>query len=349
MSVINSRMLALRTADENIDKDELRPSRYGAVDTFIQQDKQPGSLVTQSMRDAALNSNGRVLEVPVFDFDGDVEISNVRTVEIADSENTTQMVQVHFATFAWGFTQVPAAMMNNEKTKQEDFNRKFLKYLYKFAEVLDSAAIAALSAGKTSVFKDALHYPVIGNTVTVNWADRESIFGDITPIMSANDYFGQLHLIGNGGLESIALKLMQHGLYNDQNKQLELNQKVLHFSNRIQNASGKYATVYAVPDAQLGILTRFERESLLGTISKDGHEWSTDVLPMINFPVGTYYYQSVGNQSGIAGDATADLVRGLKEHFGFAIDVAFITPYNSDPSTIASPIMKVAILRENAS
>ena len=37
-----------------------------------------------------------------------------------------------------------------------------------------------------------------------------------------------------------------------------------------------------------------------------------------------------------------------KEHYGFAVDVAFITAYNSDPATLASPILGFDISSENA-
>jgi hypothetical protein len=65
-------------------------------------------------------------------------------------------------------------------------------------------------------------------------------------------------------------------------------------------------------------------------------------------PVGTYFYDSVGDYSGIAGVATADMVRTRKEHYGFAVDVAFITAYNSDPDANPSPILAFNVSSENA-
>ena len=40
--------------------------------------------------------------------------------------------------------------------------------------------------------------------------------------------------------------------------------------------------------------------------------------------------------------------RTRKEHYGFAVDVAFITAYNSGPSTSASPILAFSVSSENA-
>jgi hypothetical protein len=57
-------------------------------------------------------------------------------------------------------------------------------------------------------------------------------------------------------------------------------------------------------------------------------------------PVGSHYYTAVGDQSAIAGTATADLTCAVKEYFGFSVDVAFLVAYNSDPTTVADPIIK---------
>lgn len=330
----------------NLDKNEIRPSRYGALDVFMQQSADPAGILTPELRQKAEQSIGRTLETPVIDYDAGITIGNTRSVTIEDSENTSKMHTITFATYSWGFTIVPAMYMNNEISMQRDFEAKMNKYLYAFAKKLDGVCISALGAAKTQVFKDSLQYQTTGNVLESSWDDREGIIGDINPIMAANDHFGQIHLVGNGGFESIIRKLAQSGLYNAENKQLEYSDKVLHFTNEIVNAEGKYGTAYAVTDGMLGLLFRFERESLLGTRARTGHEWGIENLPMLNIPCGTYYYESVSDVSGIAGAATADLTRGLKQHYGFAVDVAVVTPYNSDPATNASPIIQLQVAKK---
>lgn len=345
MSLLATRMQNMRSSS-NLDKNEIRPSRYGALDVFMQQSADPAGILTPELRQKAEQSIGRTLETPVIDYDSGITIGNTRSVTIADSENTSKMHTITFATYSWGFTIVPAMYMNNEISMQRDFEAKMNKYLYAFAKKLDGVCISALGAAKTQVFKDSLQYTTTGNVLESSWDDREGIIGDINPIMAANDHFGQIHLVGNGGFESIIRKLTQSGLYNAENKQLEYSDKVLHFTNEIVNAEGKYGTAYAVTDGMLGLLFRFERESLLGTRARTGHEWGIENLPMLNIPCGTYYYESVSDVSSIAGAATADLTRGLKQHYGFAVDVAVVTPYNSDPETNASPIIQVQVAKK---
>lgn len=335
-------------AQSNVDKYEYRASRYGALNAFMVQSDDPTGILTPELKQKARTSIGTVLQTPVIDYDADITIGNTRTLTIQDSENTSRFIDITFATYAWGFTIAPAMYMNNEIDIQRDFNTKMMKYIYKFAQKLDEAAIAALAANKTQVMKNKLLYDFSTNAINAKWSERENVFGDLEVMMGANDYYGQLHIVGDPGVESIMRKLQQHGLYNDVNKQNEFGNKIVHLTNNLAAAEGKYAQGYAVNSGSIGMLLRFERDCLLGTVSGDGHEWGIATLPLLNMPVGTYFYDSVGDYSGIAGDATKDMVRTRKEHYGFAVDVAFVTAYNSAPTTNPSPILAFNVSSEDA-
>ena len=347
MSLVLTRIQNIR-ANSNLDKFEYRPSRYGALNAFMVQSKDPTGILTEELKQKARTSIGNTLETPVIDYDADITIGSTRTLAIADSENTSKMVQITFATYAWGFTIAPAMYMNNEIGIQKDFETKMMKYIYAFAKKLDEAALATLAADKTQVLKNPLLYDWSSNAINAKWTERENVFGDLEVMMGANDFYGQLHIVGDPGVESIMRKLQQHGLYNDVNKQNEFGTKVVHLTNNIAAAGGKYAQGYAVNAGSLGMLTRFERDCLLGTVSGDGHEWGIATLPLLNMPVGTYFYDSVGDYNAIAGAATADMTRTRKEHYGFAVDVAFLTAYNSVSSTLASPILAFNVSSEDA-
>lgn len=331
-----------------MDKFEYRASRYGALDAFMVQSEDPTGILTEELKEKARTSIGTTLQTPVIDYDADISIGDTRTLTIADSENTSRFIDITFATYAWGFTVTPAMYMNNEISIQRDFNTKMMKYVYKLAQKLDEAALAVLAANKTKVLKNPLLYSAAAGEINAKWTERENVFGDLEVMMGANDFYGQLHIVGDPGVQSIMKKLQQHGLYNDVNKQNEFGNKIVHLTNNLAAASGKYAQGYAVNAGSLGMLTRFERDCLLGTVSGDGHEWGIATLPLLNMPVGTYFYDSVGDYSSIAGDATKDMVRTRKEHYGFAVDVAFITAYNSDPAKNASPILAFNVSSEGA-
>jgi hypothetical protein len=347
MSLVLTRIQNIR-ANSNLDKFEYRPSRYGALNAFMVQSEDPTGILTDELKQKARTSIGNKLETPVINYDADISIGNERTLTINDSENTSKMVEITFATYAFGFTIAPAMYMNNEISIQKDFQTKMMKYIYKLAQKLDEAALAALAAAKTQVLKNKLLYDFSTNAVNFKWTERENAFGDLDVLMGSNDFYGQLHLIGDPGVESIMKKLQQNGLYNAVNKQNEFGDKIVHLTNNIAASSDKYAQGYAVSAGSLGMLTRFERDCLLGTVSGDGHEWGIATLPLLNMPCGTYFYDSVGDYSAIAGTATADMKRTRKEHYGFAVDVAFITAHNSAPNTLASPILAFNISSKDA-
>lgn len=345
MSLINTRIQNLRE-NSNLDKNELRPSRYGALDLFQMQTDQSDGIITDDLKERAANSIGSLLQTPVINYDAGITIGNSRELVIADSENTSEMVTITFATYAWGFTMVPSLFNNNEISMQKDFETKFNKYLYALGATLDSAAVSTLEANKSQVFNDSLYYTVTANTLAATWAQRELLLGDLNPILAANDHFADIAIVGNAGIESMVRKLAQHSLYNDQNKTLEYSDKTFGFTTRLTNGAGIFASLFAVQHGSLGMLARFEREALVGRKTSDGHEWGIDTLPMLGLPVGTYFHESVGDYSAIAGAASADMDRVFKEHYGFAVDFAFLTVHNSDATTIASPIVKATIASE---
>lgn len=347
MTLVLTRTQNIR-ANSRLDKYEYRPSRYGALDAFLVQSEDPMGILTDELKEKAWASIGSVLETPVIDYDGTISIGNTRSVTIADSENTSRMVQINFTTYSWGFTIVPAMYMNNEIKIQKDFETKMMKYIYLFAKELDEAALTALAAAKTQVMNNALLYDFSSQAINGKWSERENLLGDLNVMMGANDFYGDIHLVGDAGVQSVIRKLAQHGLYNDVNKRMEYADKVVHFTNSIESDGELYAQGYAVNAGSLGLLTRVERESLLGTVTPDGHEWDIVTLPLLNMRVGSYYYQSVGDYNTIAGAATADLTRARKEHYGFAVDVAFVTAYNSAPATRPSPIIAFNISNEGA-
>lgn len=342
MSLIATRLQNWRVEDPNYDRNMTRPCEYGALDFFAEQTNARNSIITPNLRDRAFASMGNTVQIPVINYDENVQVSNVRTCVIADNENTSALVTVVFATYYVGFTMVPAAYMNNEISYMHDFNRKMEKVSRAMANALDKGAVAALEANKTQVFKTLLNYKQNANTIQVPKQMASEILGDVNPIMRANCYPEYIHIIGNAGIDSLIRKLAQHGIYNDVNKRMEYENKVIHYTNNVVDEAGKMGTFFAVADGNVGILTRVDREALRGTTA-NFHEWGVTRLPYVDIPVGFHYYTAVGDQSQIMGAATEDLTCAVKEYFSFSIDVAFMVAYNSKPEVVANPIIKAEI------
>lgn len=346
MSLVATRLQNWRVENPELDRNMTRPCEYGALDFFIEQTNSSSSIINPNLRDKAFASMGNTVQIPVINYDGDVQVSNVRSCTIEDNENTSALMSVVWATYSVGFTMVPSAYMNNEISYEHDFLRKMEKICRALADKLDAAGVAALEANKTEVFKTLLNYTQTGNSLQVPTPMATEVLGDINSIMRANCFPEMIHIVGNAGIDSLIRKLAQHGIYNDVNKRMEYDNKVIHYSNNVADESSKMGTFYAVADGNVGVLTRVDREALRRARA-NFHEWDIVRLPYIDLPVGSHYYTAVGDQSAIAGDATADLTCAVKEYFGFSVDVAFIVAYNSDPSKVANPIIKAEIAARN--
>jgi hypothetical protein len=342
MSLVLTRIQNIR-AKANLDKWETRPSRYGVYDLFKRDTENPMGIITPELKQKAFASIGSTLETPVIDYDGTVTIGSSRTATIADDENTSKMQSITFTTYAFGFTQVPSLFHNNEIGLERDFEAKFLKYLYKLGATLDTAGATALTTNKTQIYAETLDFTNTANVITSSAANQEKIFGALNTMMWANDFDGDtLNVVVNPGFQYIISQMEEKAKYNSQDKTIQFIGKNMGYSNRITNAVADKATGFAVVPGSVGMLTRLEREALMNIKSKTGHEWEQTTLPMLDLPCAVYTYESVGDYNAIAGAASADMTRAHKVHYGFAVDVAFVAPYNSDLTSYASPIIKFA-------
>lgn len=331
----------------DLDKFELTITNAGIFDTFRRQTEAAGSIVSQRLAQEAFASIGRDVTVPVLNYK-DVTIRSTRPLIIPADENTSAFVTVVWTTIGYGIKMYPAQHVNNELGYQQDFDHKFKAMMRKFMLTLEALGNTALNAAKNQVAPPGLPG---GHTFTsdvyseTGIADLKSsyIFHDLEPALAALDLDSMmLDVCGNQSLRSIVARMEGYGEFNEEDKTLPFDGKMMHWSNQIANAGGKSATGYAIEDGSIGLLSRVEADSLLGTSARTGHEWGTVQLPGIG-TVGTYSYEKEVDASAVAGAATAHLTRTIEQNFDFTWDQAFITPYNSDPATIPSAILKFDI------
>ena len=160
-------------------------------------------------------------------------------------------------------------------------------------------------------------------------------------MMKANDYFGAPYrLITNSGGEAIVRQQEKYGTFNEQNKTLEWSDKTLHFTNTITDAASHHATGYLVEQGNLGVLFTQEADAVDNRTLPDGTEWSIETLPILNIPISTYFYYGRADKSSLGGAETAHLTRTAVEHYGFSLEIAFLTAYNDDLASVANPIIK---------
>ena len=349
MSIVATMLQNLRDRDLAMSKNTLRIGEYGALELFLEESRTAGGIITPSLREKAWLSAGRTLQIPVWDPNGNIAVTTSRSCTISDAENISKLYTVTFANVSSGFTMVPNLYDNNEFSYEDDWIMKYRTMEDKLGDALDVLAITALGTAQTQVFAQQLGYTVTGNSVQVPYAKRVNIFGDVKGMMRANRYRGDgLRIVGNAGCEAVVRNLQIFGGQNAQNLDREFAGNSLYYTNNVANAEQSGGTTfsgafYAVAPGMVGFLSRPSRAERNNTKTRIGHEWGTEVLPGLGIEFGYHYYESVGDMSSIASTASADMVCDKKEHFGFSLDVAFITAYNASISTIANPIIHADI------
>ncbi len=339
----------LRERDLAMSKNSLRIGEYGALELFVDETKTAGGVITPELARRSFGSSGRTLQIPVWDPNGNIAVTTSRSCTVADAENTSKLYTVVYGNVSSGFTMVDDLYTNNEFSYEDDWLMKYRTMEDKLGDALDVLAIAALAAGQTQVFAQQLGYTVTGHSVQVPYTKRVNIFGDVKGMMRANRFRADgLRIVGNAGCEAIVRNLQIFGRENAQNLDREFAGNRLYYTNNVANATATQTTSYsgaffAVAPGMVGMLTRVSRTEFAMRGPVLSHEWGYEMLPGLGIEFGTHIYKTVGDNSAIAGGASTDLICGPKTHFGFSLDVAFITAYNPAIATQANPIIHADI------
>jgi hypothetical protein len=345
MSLLATRLQNFR-ADSMLDKWETRASRWGAIDLFMRQTADPAGIISQDLIDKAVQAVGSTLEVPVINYDSGVSVANT-TIPLTISENpsTSALQSITFTQYFFGFKIYPAQFYNNEIRMQRYFNEMLRKHVYAMAELMDTNAVAVLEANKTQVLADDLggRYNLTSDVVVAPLAEQDAVIGDINPLMHGNDFYGPFDVLANPSMEShVRNRLLEKGEFNTEDKRYQYNDKTFNFTNNIANAAGQKATAFAVQAGSIGMVQQFAPDCVLRHETHK-HRWDIETLPILNMPIGTYFYDDAENAASVSGAATAHLTASKVEAYGFHTAIAWIPPYNSDLSTRASAIAKLAI------
>lgn len=358
-TLVNTLMQPLRSSYmPRFDKNELRESRYGAY-RFFQEESASRPIFDQETINNIMRSYGNSVVVPVLDAEV-VTISNTyaRTCSIVDSENTTQLVTLSFASYGWGFSMTPATHYNNDLGYQTDFDRKMKKYLVQFASDLDDLCIAQLEADKNIFAGDlADYYALVGSALQVPQLEKDDFYNQIESIMSSIDFYDTAHIIASTTHMPVIRRNMNQGGSNSVNEQFQFSGggsgadgvQVRPFNwwptNRIGDGAGVESTAYIVNEGSVYIGNRNDADTVMGANLGNGLKvWSEENIPLVNLNMGTYYQQDCGDRNTLAGAATAGNTRSHYEGFEFSTDLVVASSYNSNTATRHQPILKAEVL-----
>lgn len=345
MSLINTYKLEIRAkVQQPLDRDEWRFTRYGLLTSAREMTASPNSIVTPELMEKAKESEGLDLKVPVFEIGDDVVIKSVRSCQIDDLENTTDYVTVNWITLVADMSMKASEHKKNEVGYLTDLNRKLMKIDNALAKAVEDLIYTKLDTEKSAVYASPLvgvgtDYPLVGNTIQVAPAQQETFFNDLEAIMEGDDFYSApFKVLGGTTLKPYVKHYANQGANNDENLTYQFDAYDFRFSNHVVNGGGKKATGFIMTDGSLGIMTRINVDAEMGHSAGDGTEWGTTYMERLGFEVGVMYKSKCDDVSAQAG--LEHLTATKVENWQFSIDVALITPYNSDPATQAGVIKK---------
>lgn len=346
MSLINTYKLEIRAKIPNpVERDEWRFTRYGLLTSAKEMTASPNSIITSDLKEKAKASEGRDLKVPVFKI-GDVTVKSTRSCQIDDLENTTEMVTVNWVTLVADISMKKAEHHKNEVSYLEDLNRKLLRVDNAFAKAVEQLIYAKLDTEKSQVYNSPLAgttYPVTGNVLQVPTAQQEYFFNDLEAIMEGDDFYSMpFKVLGSTTLKPAVKHYGHQGQANDENLLYQFDGYDFRFSNHVVIGAGNKATGFVMTDGSLGIMTRINIDAVMKNKAGDGTEWGTTFMDRLGFEVGVMYKSKCDDISGQKG--LEHLTASMVENWQFSIDVAILTPYNSDPAGKPSVIKKFEFL-----
>jgi hypothetical protein len=331
-----------------LDKAEWRVKRYGLVNSALEQNASPMSIISPELREKALTSRGRVIDIPVMKK-GSLTVSNVRSCTLGSYENESAMVNLTWATMVVNISMVKSQYAKNEVSYMQDLSKKLILVKEAMLGQLESAIYTKLDADKTTVVSSTLvgtgkKYPFTGNAIQVSQAQQSLFFNDVEPIQNAGDFYGENYVVANTNMMSNVNHYINQGAGNDTNLNYQFADKTFRFSNAVTNGSGVISTGFIMPIGSLGLLTRNAPDEILGNKTTDGTEFGTIMIDGIPFEVGYMYKSTCSDKSALNGSGLEHLQATMVEQWSFAVDYALITPYNSDASTKEGTIKKVEFL-----
>ena len=347
MSLLNTYKLEIRTKIPNpIERDEWRFTRYGLLTAAKEMTASPTSIITTELKEKALISEGRELKVPVSKI-GDVTIKSVRSCQIGDLENETELVTINWVTLVADISMKKSEHHKNELSYLEDLNKKILRVDHAFSKAVEQLIYSKLDAEKSQVNNSPLvgagtDYPIVGNTIQVPLVKQEYFFNDLEAVMEGDDFYSMpFKVLGSTTLKPAVKHWGQQGQQNDENLAYQFDGYDFRFSNHVTNGAVK-ATGFIMEDGSLGIMSRIGIDSQMKNKAGDGTEWGTIFLDKFGFEVGTMYKSKCDDLSGQAG--LEHLTASMVEQWQLSIDIALVTPYNSDAATLAGGIKKFEFL-----
>lgn len=330
-----------------MDRNEQRPSIYGALNLFKDQTASAGSILDPDIRAAIQRTFNTSVKVPVINYK-DVSIGNVRTCALRSDGITSTLITLTAVTYAWGFVSYPMQHYENYISYQTNIDKLMDAGLQKLATTMDAACVNVLETNKNAYWPQSIldFYAQTGDALQVPQADKNDFFNQLSGIMATMDFAENTDVVINHMGMGTVRRLANQGQGNSINQAFQLLGYNWYPTNRVTNGAGTIeATLYAVAPGSVAIESRVDPDARMRSRIHESKYW--DIFPnapYVNMDLGVFYQADCADASALQAASLAGLTRTKIESWEFSLDVFYLKAYNSSPSTRFSPILKAEIL-----
>lgn len=313
-------------------ENELRRSRYGALEAANAGVNQlvPASELAR-LKQASSQQTSMDVFARVADGTGTARKCS------GTGTGTTAKISISYATFAEEFAISKIEHEGNRAKEQEVFNYLLNEKLRSLHTRIDTAAVTALEAAAVAA-PSAAFGTAVGNALQFASTARLDFYNQMKSNLEINDFYGGYDNVHSTSQAELVRYDQAQGGANATNLQFQLGDYTHFSSNRVANGIGVQSTSYMFERGTFGILTWTNQ------LSRMGADIGTDVWMTMEDPFGLLgsievkVKKECTDNSGSFAGAEADLV----ESYVMAVDVAFVTAYDSTGSN--SGIYKAEVL-----
>lgn len=335
---------------------EKRFAELGIIDATLAS-TQSVNFITPSAREALQTASSlRNVKLPAIK---DQSVTVVQTPGFnqipANLPESAEYSFVAYDVFS-GFRHYPAQFANN--TLDSDFTKFQVmnNVAYQMGITAESIISSVLEARKTQVLNYTTQinqgdgtFTFDGGTDTLtidNAAQKETMFPYLNTLMEANELPGNYRVVTNrAGMAPVLAEYAKYGQNNDKNLQglgmISLDR--IHQTGNISAGSDQFNGFY-LRDGSIGVYENFPFDFRNGTMI-DGRSWSiTDqAIPHLNMRCNVYTNSQATEATALVGAGEdSNLIMTHFEEMAIWARFYIVFPYNSDLSTRASDIVKIA-------
>ena len=345
MSIVNLKKQNARgTYPSQLDRQELRQQEYGFIDAAL---RGTSGILTGVNQGVISQSWGApATQVPVFSKNVTAATVGTMTCTFPNKDATAALVNITFVKAHTGFRIIPRLTDQSDiVTEAQDFMRQYKDAEEGLADFLETQILAAIDAAKATTYNSAFvgalaKYPLLADALQVAAVDVPFFLNDAKSIMQSDDFSRNgLDVIGDAQLASFVSQYTNQGSGNNANTAFQFNGYTFGYSNTTTTSAAAVSTGYIMPGGSVGIVAKVSPDAAANRQSmSDGVRWSVESSDLMGIDMSMMIKDSCEDVALITGNA--DDTNALVKNVQMSINVAIVTPYNSNAVLNAGGIKK---------